>query len=72
MVNHGHVYQMNSKGFAIGADLHGVVRNFNNPENAIRSDARIEVVNLCQWGPRTGEPEVNSYLDESAVGLGRG
>ena len=27
-------------------------------------------MDLCHWGPQTGEPEVNSYLDEGTVGLG--
>src|SRR5215469_5977073 len=72
LVDDGDIFQMDVQGLAIGTDLHGVVGNLHNPENAIRRDPGIKVMDLLHWGPRTGEPEVNSYLHEGAVRLGGG
>jgi len=70
LVNNRCVFQRNRQ--CVFRYLHGVIRDLHEPEKTIRSDARIEVMDLLSWGPRTGEPEINSYLDEGAMRLSGG
>src|SRR6516225_6765735 len=65
LVNNRYVFQRNCQ--SVFRYLYRVIRDLNNPEKTIRSNARTEVMDLLSWGPRTGEPEINSYLDESAM-----
>ena len=67
LVNNRYVFQRNCQ--SVFRYLYRVIRDLNNPEKTIRSNARTEVMDLLSWGPRTGEPEIDSYLDERAVRL---
>jgi hypothetical protein len=44
LVNSGDVLQVDCQGVA--RDLHSVVRDLHDPENAVGRDARIEVMHL--------------------------
>lgn len=61
---------MNGQSVAVGADLYGAIRNFDDPEKTVWRSPRTEVMNLLNERPRTGVvcPEVDSYLDKRAVG----
>lgn len=65
MIHNRSVAQGN--GYGVVRDFHGVVGNLQKPEEPIRSDSRIEIVQL---GRQTDVPKVQSYQDESAVRLG--
>src|SRR6516165_7111605 len=65
LVNNRYVFQRNCQ--SIFRYLYGVIRDLHDPEKTIRSNARTEVMDLQSWGPRTGDPQINSYLDEGAM-----
>lgn len=55
---------LQGNGYCVICDFHGVVGNLQNPKKPIRSDSRIEIVQL---GRQTDVPKVQSYKDERAV-----
>ena len=70
-IHYRHILQMNGQSVAVGADLYGAIRNFDDPEKTAWQSPRAEVMNLLKESerPRTEVvcPEVDSYLDKRAV-----